>query len=461
MTEFRRPPEWQQQADRHTALIDPVLTVRPISRFDYTARRQVGAIDHALVFVTASGSYDVFLPPRRPSRAEAATRRYTSVYEVDMGSHPVRLELELPSDDDAFAFGVTADLTWRVSDPVAFVVSGERDVPTRLTRELQQAARPVTRRFPIDDSPAAERAVQRAVEEEGDFAAGTGLTVSCVVRLRLDDDAIAHRRRRRTLRYESEMLDPEHEYRLRQARLEHELEVLREHQSQELIAQKIAFHQHHLQHGGVGAWAFHLAAHPRDTRMVIQTLQKDQLGSIRKELEVIAGDTLEDFQKAESARSVLRSVDDLLREQTPPALPPGAPPPSPYGEAPQPPYPGAPAPQQPYAPAPQQPYVPQQPYAPGTPSYAPGTPSYAPDGPTARYGAPQAPSQVPYDPAAQGSAGSYEQTAQGPTGSYEQTLYAVPTPPPPPMPPVTDGPAPAVPPAPGGYAAEPPEAGSA
>lgn len=340
MTEFRRPPEWQQQADRHTALIDPVLTVRPISRFDYTARRQVGAIDHALVFVTASGSYDVFLPPRRPSRAEAATRRYTSVYEVDMGSHPVRLELELPSDDDAFAFGVTADLTWRVSDPVAFVVSGERDVPTRLTRELQQAARPVTRRFPIDDSPAAERAVQRAVEEEGDFAAGTGLTVSCVVRLRLDDDAIAHRRRRRTLRYESEMLDPEHEYRLRQARLEHELEVLREHQSQELIAQKIAFHQHHLQHGGVGAWAFHLAAHPRDTRMVIQTLQKDQLGSIRKELEVIAGDTLEDFQKAESARSVLRSVDDLLREQTPPALPPGAPPPSPYGEAPNRPTPG-------------------------------------------------------------------------------------------------------------------------
>ncbi|MET7451107.1 PE-PGRS family protein [Streptomyces sp. NPDC005574] len=443
MTDFRRPPEWQQQADRHTALIDPVLTVRPISRFDYTARRQVGAIDHALVFVTAGGSYDVFMPPHRPSRAEAATRRYTSVYEVDMGSHPVQLELELPSDDDAFAFGVTADLTWRVADPIAYVVSGERDVPTRLTRELQQAARPVTRRFAIDDSSAAERAVQRAVEEAGDFAAGTGLTVSCVVRLRLDDDAIAHRRRRRTLRYESEMLDPEHEYRLRQARLEHELEVLREHQSQELIAQKIAFYQHHLQHGGVGAWAFHLAAHPRDTRMVIQTLQKDQLGAIRKELQVIAGDSLEDFQKAESAKSVLRSVDDLLREQTPPpALPPGEPPQQPHGGPPQPPYPGAPAPQQPYAPS--------QPYPPGQQPYAPGPQTYTPGGPAAPYGAPQAPAQVPYDPAAQGSA-----------GSYEQTLYAVPTPPPPPVSPVADGPAPAVPPAPGAYPAQTPEAGSA
>ncbi|MER6736440.1 PE-PGRS family protein [Streptomyces puniciscabiei] len=441
MADFRRPPEWSQHADRHTALIDPVLTVRPISRFDYTARRQVGAIDHALVFVTASGSYDVYLPPHRPSRTEAATRRYTSVYEVDMGSHPVQLELELPSDDDAFAFGVTADLTWRVADPKAFVASGERDVPTRLTRELQQVARPVTRRFAIEDSPAAERAVQHAVEEEGTFAAGTGLHVTCVVRLRLDDDAIAHRRRKRTLRYESEMLDPEHEYRMRQAQLEHELEVLRERQSQELVAQKIAFYQYWLQHGGVGAWALHLAAHPGDTRMVIGTLQKDQLGAIRKELELIAGDTLEDYQKAESARSVLASVDDLMREQAAAqALPSGVVPPQPYAPPPppaQPPAPGAPAPYNPaaqgtagsYSQAPNQ----------GSPQ---DRPPYAP--------APYAP--APYDPA------PYDPTAAH--------TAAAPVPPPPPVAPLTlvsDGPPPAVPPAPGAPPEEAPhrEAGSA
>ena len=55
MAEFRRQPEWQQDANRHTALIDPVLTVRPIARFDYTVRRAVTAIDHALVFVTTKG----------------------------------------------------------------------------------------------------------------------------------------------------------------------------------------------------------------------------------------------------------------------------------------------------------------------------------------------------------------------------------------------------------------------
>ncbi|MGW7383492.1 PE-PGRS family protein [Streptomyces sp. NPDC054794] len=338
MADFRRQPEWQQQADRHSTLIDPVLTVRPISRFDYTTRRPVGAIDHALVFATAGGAYDAYIPPHRPSRTDAATRRYTSVYEVDMGSHPVQLDLLLPSDDDAFSFGATADLTWRVRDPEAYVRSGERDVPTRLTRELQQLARPVSRRFPIEDSSSAESAVQQVVETGG-FAAGTGLAVSCVVRLRLDDEAIAHRQRRRTLRYESEMLDPEHEFRLRQAHQQYELEVLRQRQHQQLVAEKLHFYQHHLQYGGVGAWALHLAAHPEDTRMVIDSIHKDQLTFIKAQLELIGGDGLEDYQKAESLKQIRQEVDTILRmrETTPGAQAPGALPP---GAVPGPSYPG-------------------------------------------------------------------------------------------------------------------------
>ncbi|MFF3451850.1 PE-PGRS family protein [Streptomyces sp. NPDC002667] len=401
MAEFRRQPEWQQDANRHTALIDPVLTVRPIARFDYTVRRAVNAIDHALVFVTARGEYDVYTPPHRPSRADAATRRYTSVYEVDMGSHPVQLALEMPSDDDAFCFGATADLTWRVADPIAYVASGERDVPTRLTRELHQLARPVSRAFSIEDSPAAERAVQRAVEAGG-FAAGIGLAVTCAVRLRLDDEAIAHRRRRRSLRYESDMLDPEHEFRLRLAHQQHELEMLRQQQDHHLIAEKINFYQYHLQHGGVAAWALHLSQHPEDTRMVIGSIQKDQLSLIRGQLQVLAGDTLEDFQKAESARSTLRAVDELIQQQTPPgprdgqgALPAGAPP-GPPQTPPQPPYPG----QSPHpGPSAQAPYA-GTPY--DRPAYDGGRPPYdghSPYGGQAPYASGHAPSagRPPYD----------------------------------------------------------------
>ncbi|MEV6736141.1 PE-PGRS family protein [Streptomyces sp. NPDC051104] len=374
MADFRRQPEWQQEADRHTTLIDPVLTVRPISRFDYTARRPVTAIDHALVFVTAKGTYDVFVPPHRPSRADATARRYTSVYEVDTGSHPVQLELELPSNDDAFSFGVSADLTWRVVDAEAYVRSGERDVPARLTRELQQLARPVSRRFSIEDSASAEEAVQQAVEA-GAFAAGIGLAVTCVVRLRLDDEALAHRRRQRSLRYASELLDPEHEFRLRQARQEHELEALRQRQQQELIAKKIEFYQYWLQHGGVAAWAIHLAEHPEDTRLVVSSIQKDQLAAVESQLELLAGNTLEDYQKAESFRSTLQAVRNL-RMQTSAvldgreALPagPGAAPPSHTGQEPAGAMPGQPhvPPQPPVPAAPVVPVVPPPPAHPPT-----------------------------------------------------------------------------------------------
>ncbi|MFE2303253.1 PE-PGRS family protein [Streptomyces sp. NPDC059445] len=469
MAEFRRQPEWQQDANRHTTLIDPVLTVRPIARFDYTVRRAVTAIDHALVFVTAKGTYDVYTPPHRPSRSDAATRRYTSVYEVDMGSHPVQLTLEMPSDDDAFSFGATADLTWRVADPIAYVASGERDVPTRLTRELHQLARPVSRAYSIEDSPAAERAVQRAVEDGG-FAAGIGLSVTCAVRLRLDDEAIAHRRRQRSLRYESDMLDPEHEYRLRAIRQQHELELLRQQQDHHLIAEKINFYQYHLQHGGVAAWALHLSQHPEDTKMVIGSIQKDQLSIIRGQLQVLAGDSLEDFQKAESARSTLRAVDELIQQQAPPAprdgqgaLPAGAMPGQPQ-TPPQPPYPGqsphpGPSPQAPYAGAP--PYGEHSPYA-GGPAPITGQP------PTPYTGQPQTPyaggpppyaGQPPYtaDPAGRppysgDPAGQPPYAAQPPYAGGPQPYAGQPDGPAayePPAPYATEGPAPAVPPLPG------------
>ncbi|MFJ9356770.1 PE-PGRS family protein [Streptomyces mirabilis] len=449
MAEFRRPPEWQQQADRHTMLIDPVLTVRPISRFDYTARRPVSAIDHALVFATAGGGYDAYMPPHRPSRTDAATRRYTSVYEVDMGSHPVQLELELPSDDDAFSFGATADLTWRVSDPIAYVAGGERDVPTRLARELHQLARPVSRRFSIEDSRDAEAEVQYAVES-GVFADGIGLAVTCAVRLRLDDDAIAHRRRKRALRYEADMLDPEHEYRLRQAQQLHELEVLRQYQSQELMAQKIAFYQHHLQHGGVAQWAFHLAAHPEDTRMVINALQKDQLSAIESQLELIAGDTLEDYQKAESARSTLRVVKELNSRQGAPPQPPvpGRPAPPPGG-VPQQPY----DPSRPYDPSQPQPYNPSPPYGAAAQPYGgapapggvPGAP-YAPPGPPV--------SHQPYVPPAPGSVPPGPYQAEPPAAPAAGNPYDQAPPPP------AVAPTPVIPPAPSACPPSPPAPGS-
>ncbi len=320
MADFRRQPEWQQQADRHTHLIDPVLAVRPIARFDYMARRPAVAIDHALVFVTAKGAYDTYVPPHRPSRSDAVSRRYTAVYEVDMGTHPVSLDLELPSDDDAFSFGVTTELTWRVADPACFVASGERDVPTRLSREFQHLTRPVSRGFAIENSAWAEQAVQRAVDS-GAFATGIGLDTTCVVRLRPDEAAIAHRKQLREIRYAGEVLDPQHELELRRQQLQHQIELVRAQQEQELNAQKIAYYQHYLEQGGVTAWALRLAEHPEDTRLVLESMRADQLALMKTQanvaLELLKDENVEGYQKEEPTRRALRYVRDIFDHQLP------------------------------------------------------------------------------------------------------------------------------------------------
>ncbi|MFB6853236.1 hypothetical protein ACFCWV_12095 [Streptomyces sp. NPDC056341] len=129
-------------------------------------------------------------------------------------------------------------------------------------------------------------------------------------------------------------------------------------QDQELVSAEINFCRYWLQHCGLGAWALHLSQHPEDTRLVVSSIQKDQFALIEYELELIAEDSPEDFQKAESARALLPAANDLIEQQPP------APAPAPAGQ-------GA-VPGHPYAPPTSgTPYIPQQ--APGAPYGPPCT----------------------------------------------------------------------------------------
>ncbi|MET7369525.1 hypothetical protein ABZS61_27435 [Streptomyces sp. NPDC005566] len=357
MADFRRPPEWQQNADRHTQLTDPVLTVRQLTRFEYVTRKPVTQVDHALVFVTSRGEYDTFLPPHRPVRADMATRRYTAVYEVDMGIHPVRTELALPSDNDAFEFGVAVDLSWQVLEPDVFVRSGHRNVPELLLGELQQAARPVTRAFPVHRSADAEQAVLRAVEAQGQLGAAAGLQVTWTVRVRRDDDNIAHEKRKQAIEYQSveqvlvaqrgmdidlevdrrsrqqdqllagrafEHQRQQHELAMQQQALQHQHALLAGRQDlelQALQAQKINFYAYHLQHGGVHAWALHLSEHPEDSRLVMQSMRDDQLRLIQQQKELVSellgGKHAEAFELDGPKELALRTVTEILAQRLP------------------------------------------------------------------------------------------------------------------------------------------------
>ncbi|MEV0368555.1 PE-PGRS family protein [Streptomyces sp. NPDC050636] len=407
MPDFRRPPEWDQQADRHTQLTDPVLTVRQLGRFEYAARKTLTRIDNALVFVNGKGGHDTFMPPRRPSRAELAAGRYTAVYEVDTGIHQLQMELALPSDDDAFEFGAAADITWQVEDPAGFVTSRERDVPAFLARRIRQRLRPVTRRHPIENSPAAERAVQEALDTDDVLgAAAIGLRVTCDVRLRLDDAAIAHHQELRSLRYADEQLTPAHELRMREDRLQthraleqgrqqhdlvmqqqnlvHEHALLQGRQQvelQQIEAEKIHFYQYYLQQEGVAAWAFHLSQHPEDSRLVMENLRQDQLILIKSQMElateIIKGDAAEEYELEEPKRVALRTLNDILNQRLPGVA-----------NGPAPARPPEMEPQVPHVPPPpaHPPYVPPGPGTYGNPpSY--GTPHYGPP----PHGTPSAP----------------------------------------------------------------------
>ncbi|MCH0563284.1 hypothetical protein [Streptomyces sp. MUM 2J] len=378
MPRFNRPPEWQQPADRHTQLIDPVLTVRQLSRFELSIKHVV-RIDHALVFSTPKGGYEAYLPPRRPSRSEIAAHRYTAVYEVDMGVHPFTGSFALPSDNDAFEFTAEVDFSWQVLDPARFVASGHRDVPEMLVGQLQQAARPVSRRFPIAGSAAAEEELLRALNSLDPLGATAGLMVTWTLRIRRDLANIEHQQRLQAIDHsateqvhtarrgtevdaevdlrarEQDRLQVERalafgrqqqELALQQAHWQHEQAMLHGTQQYQVAAQqaqyalamqhyeaqKIEFYRAHLQQGGVQAWALHLSEHPEDTGLVMNAMRDDQLRMIQAQMELVkellAGDNAEKFELEGPKQLALRTVSDILNQrlpgvaQNPPLIPP-------------------------------------------------------------------------------------------------------------------------------------------
>ncbi|AMM10383.1 hypothetical protein AB0F32_13795 [Streptomyces albidoflavus] len=437
MPDHHRPPEWQQNADRHTELRDPVLTVRQISRFEFN-RKALTRIDHALVFTTPRGGHEVYLPPRRPSRSEVAARRYTSVYEVDMGIHPWREELALPSDNDAFEFGAEVDFSWQVVDPVRYVAGGHRDVPALLIGELQQAARPVTRRFPVSASAEAERELLRAMAGLGPLGATAGLQVTWTLRVRRDEGDIAHQRRlreidqnvaeqiradqggmqadlvrhQRDLQQDALQISRSLEYggqaqqlALQQQRWQHEQALLAGRQQLELQrvnAEKVAFYQWHLEQGGIHALALHLAEHPGDTQLVMENMRQDQLALMQSQLhlveQVLKGDHAEAYELDEPKKLALRTMTEIFNQRLPgvPHEPPVIGPPPPQ----TPPYPGQTVPGQT---VPETAQIPEQeaPAAPAPPTPPPAgnpytsPPPAGPHAPPHPYAPPPPPWQAP------------------------------------------------------------------
>ncbi|MFD8521563.1 PE-PGRS family protein [Streptomyces capillispiralis] len=335
-----QPPQWQQDANRHSVLVDPVVTIQELSRFKPLRATR---IDHALVFTTAQGGLDTFLPPSRPSRTELATRRWTSVYEVDMGWHETTTVLALTSQNDAFLFDVALNCAWQVRDPAAFVASGERNVPAMVQRLVEQAVRPVLRGYAMEDSAEAELHARKALEACGHLGVAAGLDVRCALQIRRDEAALEQERQLREIAFARQTLEPRHALLMREDQLEteralaqgeqrHRIEFQQQeldHQRglargrqelelQEIEAKKIEYYAYWLERGGPAAMAFQLARHPEDARLVMENLRQDQLLIMQNQLTValqaLGGGPggLEEHQMDEPRRLAANVIKEVL-----------------------------------------------------------------------------------------------------------------------------------------------------
>ncbi|MFE2469110.1 hypothetical protein [Streptomyces mirabilis] len=278
-----------------------------MSRFDYTRQAPLGSIDNALVFATANGTYDVYMPPHRPSRTQAATRRYTSAYELDIGIHLIRESISLPSADDAFHFDGSVEIAWQVIDPVRYVSSGERDVPQRLLSELEIVARPITRRIPIENSGDAEVELQRAMSASGPIGKSIGLRVSWNIKV------IQEKRSLQLSAMVNERIS------------QFEREMLYEKQQEDdrhIEIQKAAFYQYQLDNGDVTSWAHHLARHPEDSRLIMDTLRQDQRQRdiVRRQLPQIAKalqtDSAISEMSEENRNALIQAIQEGLNQSS-------------------------------------------------------------------------------------------------------------------------------------------------
>ncbi|MFG2618476.1 hypothetical protein ACGFXC_12700 [Streptomyces sp. NPDC048507] len=304
--------DWLQAADRHTELTDPVISVRQLARWDLRRKRHTH-FDHCLVYATHEGDHVEFRPPRRPR----ATTRYSAVYEVDLGVHLVRDEVALPSSNDALEFQAEAEFRWQVADPVAFVRSGERDVPRLLRNELERRSRDLVRLHAVTDSAVAEAELLRSAAGWPQLGAAAGLTTSWTLRLRRNQQAIAHQIRLQAIGQEAEakILGDVLGRDTDAAAEQREAALLR------LQSEKVGLYEDYLEQGGIRASAWYLSRHPGAGQEVMANLREDQRQLVEKQLELVTklfdSAEAETHELAEPRRHAVRALTEVLTQRFP------------------------------------------------------------------------------------------------------------------------------------------------
>jgi uncharacterized protein YegL len=249
-----------------------ILSVEPVTK---ETRSKPVSPHVAVVYADISGHVD-YLPDRPLTRSEAR-RTYRTRYEVDLGDHRRKAQLEnspLPSHGDAYFFNSAVDVGFRVTDPEAVVRRNVADALTVVYGYLISAFWPVTRDYEIDEAPQAEQALNALFRQP--VTLDEGITIyRCSVRLLPDRAAQEHLRTIRAANRSVEAGEAQHTADLATAYHQHQLAGLN--QQARLDAET---REHQAMAGRPidvpGLIAAHLAKHPDQTDYALEMLSRHE-----------------------------------------------------------------------------------------------------------------------------------------------------------------------------------------
>ena len=258
----RRADDGRFGTSPESSSFSPIIRERRLRRSEILVRRQVRA-HVGLVLVTVTGTH-YFPPEKQPTIGELFWKGGGTLFEIDMGQHWTPIELDMPSQSEAFSFHATADVEWRVENPLRIVTDGVHDIRTVLRTQLWQRLSPITRAFEIEDSANAEAAAAASL---ADLPIGTeyGLRTRVFLRLRMDALAVEHASAVRDVR--------------REIALERDTQVLRllrEESRAALIDRRITRYRSVLLSGDFDQFALQLAHNPDEVPAVIQMLREER-----------------------------------------------------------------------------------------------------------------------------------------------------------------------------------------
>ena len=221
----------------------------PRRRFEILVRRRQVRAHVGVVLVTLSGDHHGFKPVRQPTLGELLWKGSGTLYEIDMGRHWTRIELELPSRSEAFAFNAVVDVEWWVEEPVLIVKNGVYDV-VRRSIPIRGVRSAITRRFEVEQSAEAESMAAASLAE---LPVGTeyGLVTRAFLRLRMDTPTVQHA---------SAVRDVQHKIELERAT--QQLRLIREESTAKLIDIRVTRYREDPLSGDYDQFALQLAQNP-------------------------------------------------------------------------------------------------------------------------------------------------------------------------------------------------------